>query len=291
MLSRKSLTDSTCLHRHIVDADLDALIADLRSAGLQISVSGLEDAPPLDPEVELAGYRVVQESLTNALKHSVRRDVSVKVSIGSKVTVQISSRGAALDQPATGVCSGVGLRGLRERVEGVGGRFTVDAAVDRFTVRADLPDATHARRNRPVTVPIRVLVADDEAIVCSGMAMLLAAEPDIDVVGQANSGAAALRAVEELRPDVLVLDVRMPDLDGAETTALLTARNADRERGSPKVLIVTTLAGYDADGLPRPAGRRARVRAQILCARPIWPPRSAGSPPTRPGSTPPWGGP
>jgi signal transduction histidine kinase len=119
--------------------DLDALIADLRSAGLQISVSGLEDAPPLDPEVELAGYRVVQESLTNALKHSVRRDVSVKVSIGSKVTVQISSRGAALDQPVTGVCSGVGLRGLRERVEGVGGRFTVDAAVDRFTVRADLP--------------------------------------------------------------------------------------------------------------------------------------------------------
>jgi DNA-binding NarL/FixJ family response regulator len=93
-----------------------------------------------------------------------------------------------------------------------------------------------------VTVPIRVLVADDEAIVCSGMAMLLAAEPDIDVVGQANSGAAALRAVEELRPDVLVLDVRMPDLDGAETTALLTARNADREHGSPKVLIVTTLA-------------------------------------------------
>src|SRR3954469_10594998 len=71
---------------------------------------------------------------------------------------------------------------------------------------------------------IRVALADDHAIVLEGLRSLLEAEPDLEVVACCADGAAALRAVREHRPDVLVLDLRMPRLDGVEV-----ARRVERD--------------------------------------------------------------
>jgi two-component system response regulator DesR len=82
---------------------------------------------------------------------------------------------------------------------------------------------------------IRVLVADDQELVRTGLAMILDAQPGIDVVGQAADGRQAVSKARELRPDVCLFDIRMPGLDGIEATRALKA-----DQPGVRVLIVTT---------------------------------------------------
>jgi DNA-binding NarL/FixJ family response regulator len=85
---------------------------------------------------------------------------------------------------------------------------------------------------------IRVLIADDQALVRDGFAMILGTQPDLTVVGEAADGAEAIRAARELDPDVVLMDVRMPNVDGIEaTTAICRDTRA-------KVLVLTT---FDVD--------------------------------------------
>jgi DNA-binding NarL/FixJ family response regulator len=86
---------------------------------------------------------------------------------------------------------------------------------------------------------IRVLVADDQALIRDSFRLILDLEPDIEVVGEAGNGQEAVARVRELQPDVVLMDVRMPVLDGLGATAALT-----RAGSSARVLILTT---YDAD--------------------------------------------
>ncbi|RFU40901.1 DNA-binding response regulator [Actinomadura logoneensis] len=84
---------------------------------------------------------------------------------------------------------------------------------------------------------MRVLVCEDQALVRAGFVTILSAQPDMEVVGEAADGRAAVRAVEELRPDVVVMDIRMPRLDGIEATRRLAGPEAD---DPVKILVVTT---------------------------------------------------
>lgn len=87
--------------------------------------------------------------------------------------------------------------------------------------------------------PVRVLVVDDHPVVRSGLSGLLAAEPDIEVVGEAADGQAAVDAARALAPDLVLMDLRMPVLDGAAATARIRA-----ETPSVHVLVLTT---YETD--------------------------------------------
>ncbi|WP_233558716.1 response regulator [Micromonospora radicis] len=94
---------------------------------------------------------------------------------------------------------------------------------------------------------IRVLLADDQPLVRSGIAMLLAAEPDIEVVGECGDGAEALASARRLRPDVVLMDVRMPGVDGVAATRAIAADDT-----GVRVLVLTT---YHVDDAVRAALR------------------------------------
>ncbi|WP_257516250.1 response regulator [Microbacterium sp. zg.Y909] len=90
-----------------------------------------------------------------------------------------------------------------------------------------------------MTDGIRVLLVDDQELVRYGLRLVLEAEPDIAVVGEASNGAEALQSVRRLHPDVVLMDVRMPDLNGIDAT-----REISRTHPDTRVLVLTT---YDRD--------------------------------------------
>ncbi|WP_256840118.1 response regulator transcription factor [Ornithinimicrobium faecis] len=91
---------------------------------------------------------------------------------------------------------------------------------------------------------IRVVIADDQPMVRQGIAMLLSSEPDIEVIGEAQDGAEAIRLVESLRPDLVIMDVRMPGMDGIEATSRLIRERPEDPDQLAKVLVLTT---FDED--------------------------------------------
>jgi DNA-binding NarL/FixJ family response regulator len=88
-------------------------------------------------------------------------------------------------------------------------------------------------------VGVRVVIVDDQALVRAGFRMILDAEPEVDVVGEAADGVQGIEAAQTLDPDVVLMDIRMPELDGLEATRRLTSSG---ER--PRILILTT---FDLD--------------------------------------------
>jgi len=90
-----------------------------------------------------------------------------------------------------------------------------------------------------VSSPIRIAIVDDQGMVRAGFRSLLADEPDLEVVGEASNGEDAVEMVAELRPDVTLMDIRMPVLDGLAATRLLVSRGI-----ATRVLVLTT---FDLD--------------------------------------------
>ena len=106
---------------------------------------------------------------------------------------------------------------------------------------------------------IRVVLVDDQAMVRTGLRMVLAAEPDIEVVGEAADGASGVRVVTQTRPDVVLLDVRMPGMDGLETARRLAAADLPT-----RVIVLTT---FDEDEYVA-AALRAGVSGFLLKVAP-----------------------
>jgi NarL family two-component system response regulator LiaR len=91
-----------------------------------------------------------------------------------------------------------------------------------------------------MTEPIRVLLADDHAILRKGIRALLSTEPDVEVVGEAGDGAEALAQAEALKPDVILMDLVMPRMDGIEATRQIVARQP-----GARVLVLTSFVADD----------------------------------------------
>ena len=88
-----------------------------------------------------------------------------------------------------------------------------------------------------MTAPIRVLIADDHAIVRKGLRALLTTEPDIEVAGEAADGRAAVREAARLRPDVILMDLVMPEMDGIEAIRQITT-----QQPAARILVLTSFA-------------------------------------------------
>jgi DNA-binding NarL/FixJ family response regulator len=223
-------------------------------------------------EVEHTAYRIVQEPLTNAVRHAPGAEVRIRVRFSeAELAIEIENGPC---QPRVGPAEGVGhgLRGMRERAASCGGELAAaQRPAGRFLVATRLP---------LVGSSIRVLLADDQPLILAGLRTILQAEPDIEVIGEAHDGQQAVTLARELRPDLVLMDVRMRKLDGlAATRALASSAQADPIR----VVILTTFdldqyvyealragaSGFLVEDIPDDqlvAGVRAAARGDTLLA-------------------------
>jgi CheY-like chemotaxis protein len=113
--------------------------------------------------------------------------------------------------------------------------------------------------------PVRVLVVDDQAIIRDATRLLLEATPDFRPVGEVASGAEALAAIERLDPDLVLLDVRMPEMDGIET-----AERIRLTRRRPVVVLMSSDETADPQGCPAAAAFLPKQRLRAAALRQLW---------------------
>jgi PAS domain S-box-containing protein len=184
-------------------------------------------------------YQIVRELLFNVVKHAQADEAEVLLRIDPEskmLTTIVRDRGRGMDVASALTSTGhSGLAHARERAAAFGGQLEIESKPEHGTTVTlrfplDLAGAEQAEvkagdSDAPTSSAdtIRVLIADDHLIVRQGLVMLLAREPNIEVIGQANSGEEALELARHHIPDVVLMDVSMPVMDGIEATRRIKA--------------------------------------------------------------------
>jgi DNA-binding NarL/FixJ family response regulator len=184
-------------------ADLEHLAEQTAAAGVRVNLDIQGSVPDLRVGLDLAVYRVIQEALTNVVKH------------------------AGADRCQVRITSEQGKRVLRC-----------------ITARPLLPGFRYLPASRGEgqrMTPIRVLVVDDQALLRASFRILLDSEPGLVTVGEAGTGSQAVTLARQEKPDGILMDIRMPMLDGIKATRQITS---DPVTTTAKVLILTT---FDLD--------------------------------------------
>ena len=247
-------------------AQIDDLIASARSAGLATTLTVTGNRRPLPPEVDLAAYRIVQESLTNVIRHAGPAAATVSIGYtGTELRIEVVDTGQGVTgTKSTGTEStggestggGHGLAGMRERAaSAAAGRGGPGRAADSWSRpgsrwagrRPPTGPGSRRPRERPPgrrrcpdrrdTVMIRALLADDQALIRAGFRLILDTADDIEVVGEATDGAQAVRLARSERADVVLMDIRMPGVNGLEATRRIAAED---DLAGVRVVILTT---------------------------------------------------
>jgi PAS domain S-box-containing protein len=248
--SSRSLTaelSPPILHDEGLNAGFEWLVRRLaKTQGLFVELEA-EEIGVLPDDLTILLFQSVRELLLNVVKHSQVRSarVTARRADGS-LQVSVFDQGIGFDleaMPPPGEAGrGFGLFSIRERLELFGGKIGIESAPgkgSRIVLSVPITVATSAavrsaeaaasaeqpgRETIPVPVgsrKIRLLLADDHAIVRQGIANLLSDEPDMEIVGAAANGRETIGLVPKLLPDVILMDMNMPILNGVEATRII----------------------------------------------------------------------
>ncbi|WP_405591603.1 response regulator [Streptomyces sp. NBC_01190] len=232
------------------------------TAGIRTDLVVTGEHPPLGAEAGAHALRLVQEALTNVVAHARAELVRVGVMYGADdVAVVVEDDGRGFDPADSGVRSGGrGLTGIVERARQDGADLRIESTPGWGTrIRARIPYAAGDRRDEGAITPWRVLVVDRRAVVRAGLARLLTqGQPEIEVVGEVGEAGRVMAAVRLLEPDVVLLDLRMPGLDGARLTSYIRSASP-----GTAVLITTDDLGDELLKEAVHAGARGCVGSEL----------------------------
>ncbi len=219
---------------------------------LDVGVQTEEDAEPRAEGVKILLFQSARELLFNAVKHAGVDKAHVRLRrADGQIELTVSDEGVGFDPAAAAAWEarthgGFGLVSIRERLTLLGGVLDIDSAPgrgSRVTMRVPqlLPAAEDQQRPAAVAQArasaarwtgeagkiTRILLADDHAVMREGLAMVIREEANMEIVGEASDGRTVVDLVRELQPDVVLMDISMPEMDGIEATRIIHAEHPD----------------------------------------------------------------
>ncbi len=232
----------TCLYEFGLHAALVWLGTEMGKQGLTVTVKCADETPTLPEDQAVLVFQSVRELLYNVLKHSGVNEVMVNLSLqqDSHLLIEVKDSGCGFSESPEErnehSPTNFGLFSIRERLEALGGdmilhsapqegtqvllRVPIEFSEEDLQPRTVKPTPLYAPKKahvpRPPSEKIRILLADDHKMVREGFCHILNAQVDFEVVGEAEDGKQALALCESLRPDVVVMDLHMPKMDGLE---------------------------------------------------------------------------
>ncbi len=222
--------------------------------GLNVEVVADPHAHPHDYEVRVLLLQAVRELLFNTIKHAgvSRACVELSRAGNEQVQVVVSDHGCGFDPSAAGMevtnGSGFGLFNIRERLDWLGGRIEIESAIGdgtRTTIlvpvciegRRDGAEVSSATATPAAHEPsqgeagsnhrVRILLADDHAVMRESLARMLGMQSWIEIAGQASDGREVIDLAARLQPDVVIMDINMPHVDGVEATRRILTHRAN----------------------------------------------------------------
>jgi PAS domain S-box-containing protein len=192
------------------------------STGMPIRLHITGHTRRLSTQIERVILRSLQEAMTNALRHAQATEIAAQLHFGARalrLTVQDNGRGFDPASPSRG--TELGLPQIRLQVEALRGEFILESSPGDGTMIA-LNVPIHAAA--PDRSLVRVLIVDDHEMMRQGLRQMLAATDNFSCVGEAVDGGDALRQAEITRPDLIVMDVKLPGLGGIEATRQIVKR-------------------------------------------------------------------
>ncbi len=228
-------------------------MADRHDLKVQLQIN--EDIPPLAEDVKVLLFDSARELLFNAVKHAhvMEAAVDVRTAEDGMLQVTVSDRGTGFDQGKIKAAGepggGFGLFNISERLDMFGGVMEIDSTPGQggsrirlkvplgvakpmpepaVMVEESLETGRPAQAAAPTDgVPIRVMLADDHVIMRQGLSRLLGEETDMKIIGEAADGLEAVELAGTLHPDVILMDLSMPRLNGVEATRTIHAHQPD----------------------------------------------------------------
>ncbi len=220
--------------------------------GLHVSLEAQPEAEPEGDDIRAFLFQAVREALFNIVKHAGVKKAAVEIALAKNgdSVIRVQDNGFGFEPGAQDhkdfSAGGFGLFSIRERLEFLGGRMVINSAPGQGTTVSLFVPRREEKQESADAVPealkeaapagtddtpsaaeprnvIRVLLVDDHKMLRDGLAGLLREQPDIAVVSEASDGQMAIELAHQTDPDVIIMDVTMPNMNGVEATRRLSA--------------------------------------------------------------------